>query len=184
MYDSPDPDKMYVISDAAPFTSSPAREVFEHNTSVIRRRLTTRQAKAVARLNAHEKARQEVSGTPVHATNVYYTPNATTANQEESNVSSLIGSTTCPIEPIPAFEMRPNASPQQNTTLHRADFARRVTRQPGSELLDDPPPCVQRSCPYCRGPLLLQRFSLLQRLHQLNVLLYGHIDALHYLEKS
>lgn len=174
--DEPDPDKMYALSDAAPYTSSPLVEVFDHNVNVLHRRIARRQEISVARLNALQQATQEVSGTPVTPTTI---PTATPTCYAET-VTATPTNTTCPIPPLPRYELR--TCSQLNATLERRDFARRVNRQPGDWQLD-PPPCVQRSCPFCRGPLLLQRFSLLQRLYQLNVLLYGHIEATAYLQK-
>ena len=169
-YSPPDPDTMYKVSEAAPYTTSPVVEVFEHNTNVIHRQIARREEIALSRLTASQKARQEVSGTPQTPTDCYSTP-ITTA----TTVTSTPPTTTAtPIPPRPPFEMR--TCSQLNAVLHRRDFRKRVNNQPDSANLD-PPPCIQRRCPFCRGPLLLQRFSLLQRLYQLNTLLYGNIKA-------
>ena len=167
---TPDPDKMYNVSDAVSYTDSPLVEVFDHNVNAIRRQIQSREDVAVGRLNAMQKAREAITAQPQTPTNVYYT--------EPSPV--ITDPTTDKMSPLPPFEMR--TCSQLNAQLHRGDFANRVNRQPNSWKLDAPP-CVQRSCPFCRGPLLLQRFSLLQRLYQLNVLLYGHIEALDDLKK-
>ena len=149
--DAPDPDKMYSVTDAAPYTSSPLVEVFDHNVGVIHRRIAKRQQDAVARLTARQKARQEISGSPVQATNVYTTPVAKTV-ASPLDVTPTIDPITCPLPPLAPFEFQ--TCSQLNASLHRRDFARRINRQPGSDKLDLPP-CVQRSCPFCRGPLLL-----------------------------
>ena len=159
----PDPDTLYSVQDAAPFTSSPVVEVFEHNVKAIHRGIARRQESAVARLllTARQKARSALpppSPPAVDSTHVETAP-------------TIHAPVVTPIPPRPPYELR--TCSQLNAVLHRRDFHMRVNNQPDSAQLESPP-CIQRSCPFCRGPLLLQRFSLLQRLYQLNVLLYGH----------
>ena len=57
-----------------------------------------------------------------------------------------------------------------NMYLHR----RRNNENTGEFVdLEDPPPCPCTTCPFCSGPLLAQRYVLLQRVYQLNCALYG-----------
>ena len=162
---------MYSVQDAAPYTSSPVAEVLQHTSNLIRRRLAAREECALARLTARQKARPEVFNEP--QTPIDTTPPPTTVTPTPSS--------TTPVPPRQPFQLR--TCSQLNASLHRRDFHMRVNNQPGSSKLDEPP-CVQRSCPFCRGPLLLQRFSLMQRLYQLNVLLYGHVYATDELQKA
>ena len=41
------------------------------------------------------------------------------------------------------------------------------------EDIDPPQPCACEDCPFSTGPLLRQRFALLQRVYQLNCTMYG-----------
>ena len=63
-----------------------------------------------------------------------------------------------------------------NAYIHRrrSNASVHTTLYNGSGYPLDPPPChAQQTCPYCTGPYMTQRFMLMERLHQLNHLLYG-----------
>ena len=63
-----------------------------------------------------------------------------------------------------------------NMYLHRKRSNAEVNPEPReiSGILEPPGQCCQsRACSFCTGPLLQQRYCLLQRLYQLNTSLYG-----------
>lgn len=65
-----------------------------------------------------------------------------------------------------------------NMHLHRKRSNAAINREPTDGILDPPGQCCSSSvCPFCTGPLLKQRYYLLQRLFQLNYNLYGPGEA-------
>ena len=62
-----------------------------------------------------------------------------------------------------------------NMYLHRRRSNSSVNQIPKSAGVLEPPGqcCQSRACSFCTGPLLQQRYCLLQRLYQLNTSLYG-----------
>ncbi len=151
----PHPDVFYSPSQVPSHVEDPVGEVLMHSTEVIRRRINRRKAAAVS--NQVPIARY-VKTRPIHETTLDHRPRSAPTTSTATNTEPL---------PIPASRAyRDLIARQQSTMRHN------INSDPRNGFLDTGT-CHYHLCPYSVGGLMAQRFALMQRLRQINMILYG-----------
>ena len=182
---APDPDQFIKMEMMPLFVEEADRidEVYLHNRNVLHRRIARRQQNVLQRLQktvqvenkktANKKVEQVIS---------LCTSDEETIEAVASPVASAVASetSTASASKIPvATASHSCACTQQweREFSERLVMIRRIhSRQPSSGVLD-PFPCRNRvDCPFTTGSLMSQRYSLMERLYQINQTIYGKSD--------
>ena len=132
----------------------------QHRAEVIRRRIQRREVAAV-----------EMTEIPIaRAANAVLTHEIPRDARPKSNPTLSTTSTATNTEPpLPLTASRDyrNLIARQQTTMRN-----NINSDPQNAFLDGST-CHYHSCPYSVGGLMAQRFALMQRLRQINMVLYG-----------
>ena len=134
----PDPDAYYTPSSVAHMTGSPEVEVYGHNINVVQRGIQRRQAAAVSRLEEKEAARVRPPRVPPSVSHSKHKAN-----------------TPPPVPQDTDFELLTKHDMQ----MHKQRMNYKVLQHPFK--VGEKPPCFFKRCPFCTGPLVLQRYTLM-----------------------
>lgn len=157
---NPDPDTFYSPSQVPNYVEDPVGEVLLHSGEVIRRRIKRREFAAV------EKTEIPIA----RAANAVLTHEIPRDGRPKSNPTLSTKSTATNTEPsVPVTASRDYRSliARQQSTMRN-----NINSDPRNAFLDVSV-CHYHSCPYSVGGLMAQRFALMQRLRQINMVLYG-----------
>ena len=152
----PHPDVFYTPSQVPSYVEDPVGEVLMHSAEVIRRRINRRKAAAVARTQV--PIARSVNTRPIHETTRDHRPRSAPTTSTATNTEPR------PITASRAY--RDLIARQQSTMRHN------INSDPRNGFLDTGT-CHYHLCPYSVGGLMAQRFALMQRLRQINMILYG-----------
>jgi len=157
---NPDPDTFYSPSQVPNYFEDPVGEVLAHSTEVIRRKINRRKTEAIAM--AGIPIARAVEEPPTHAIPRDDRPKSTPT-------PSTTSTSTNAEPPPPATTSRDytNLVARQQTSMRN-----NINSDPRNDFLEAST-CRYHTCPYSVGCLMGQRFSLMQRLRQINMILYG-----------